>query len=301
LFYLYLEGIKKGWNVYPRRANTSGVCYQEDYYEVPKNNHPPTIVLENSEEGYFETNVFGVNESIYPEIRNKFINGDKLTIDDYTFLADFIIQLKLRNPIWKSFLDSTVHHWSERLVAAIIMKDLPPEMGRISEPVRQYVTEMMVQNFKADPELANKARLFSLNERAKADNPNNARIREALLNSCWTMIDVSTTAQVNFITSDNPGYSLTKAGRVINIKFAGEFTFMLPLTSKHCLKISDKGNPSQKPAQGYLTLNRKGISDVDTVLFNYASSQVINKLVLAERGNELSFLQNLLKMASEQG
>ena len=109
LFYLYLEGIKKGWNVYPRRSNTSGVCYQEDYYEVPKNNHS-TVVLDNSENGYVES-VLGVNESLYPAIRNKFLLGDNLTREDYIFLSDFIVQLKLRNPIWHNLIRKQAPKW----------------------------------------------------------------------------------------------------------------------------------------------------------------------------------------------
>ena len=136
-------------------------------------------------------------------------------------------------------------------------------------------------------------------ERTKNNNPNNQRVREAILNACWTIIDIPTSAKFNFITSDNPGFSFDPSGQVVNNMFMGEFSFMLPLTSKHCLKISSRGNPSQKPTLGYLTFNRKQITDHETLLVNIAAAQVINKLILSEREDELAYYLRLIKVAKK--
>lgn len=298
-FSLDLEAVKKGWNVGPRRANVSGVCYNEDYYEVPKNNHPPTIVFDDDNKGYVESAVLGMNESRYPEIRNKFILGENLTIDDYTFLTDFIIQLKLRNPIWYNTINQRINGWLDTSFANSMEKvKVHPRFQRIPEPLRTQVAEAVLNNFKEDPAIATKMRLHSLIERTKNNNPNNQRVREAILNACWTMVDVSATAKFNFMTSDNPGFSFDQNGQVVNNMFQGDFSFMLPLTSRHCLKISSRGNPQQKPALGYLTLNRKQITDHETLLMNIATAQVINKLILSERDFELSYHQRLMKVAA---
>lgn len=293
-----LEGAKKGWQVKPYPSNIGKVCYSKDYYEIPKTDYPTTIAFDDDSEGYVESTVLGVNESVYPSLRDKFIAGDTLTLDDYIFLSDFIIQLKLRNPIWYTTINQRIEGWLDNAFANSMEKiEAHPRFARIPEPLRSQVSQAVLDNFKEDPDIATKMRLHSLIERKKAGNPNNERIRTALLNSCWTMIDVADKAQFYFITSDNPGFSFDQSGQVVNNLFQGDYSFMLPLTSKHCLKISSRGTPTQKPSEGYLTLNRKQTTDLETLLMNIASSQIVTKLILSERDYELSYLERMMKIA----
>jgi Protein of unknown function (DUF4238) len=295
LFSVNLKVIGKNYKEKPKQKNISSICFLDDHYNI-FNEYDSTIFRFNQyDELYLESTVFGKTESKYKEIRDRILLGNNVTSEDINYFADFIVQLKLRNKFWyENILKKNSKEWIQNSMNNILQEmEEKGLFSHIPKGIKQLkINEIKLKNI-LDEDFPKKIQLHSLIERHNPNNPHNIIIRKALLLASWVIWEVPETSKHFFITSDNPGYSIGISGEPENTRFKDKFTFYLPLTSRHCLVITDDEKCNRLP-----TISKYLVSENTVRVMNLHTCHIINERILGERKNEFEELNNFLKTFS---
>lgn len=278
---LDIRKMQKGFNEYPRKNQPGKICYIEDYYTISEDYNDPQFSFDQYHDLFIESDVLTRLENKYNDIYNKLTSSQFITLSEAKDFSDFIILMKLRNPYEEKImrdkipglLDSSIDDAAEK------MKDNPRYIALPDELKRFLVDDIKERNRK-DFHYPKKVLLFTLISRHTAEN--NAKFQKEIVDSSWRILQ----APINgpyFITSDNPGFSITSKDELIyNTKFIDDFSFYLPLSPNYCLLITDydKDNCYSE------NLDRKNIgrfrASSQFVLFiNDKSIQRVNQLLIA--------------------
>lgn len=287
-FTLDIRKVLKGFNEFPRDSNPSKICYFEDYYKI--------------EEGVFDQNVFNELfvelevlknlEDKYLGLYQKVITENQLSLDDSILIANFIVQLKLRNPYWYNNQQTKI---KKEVIDSATLESFEFE-GRfdsIPKELKQFALDLLLEKISNNPKFDKMFQLRTLIRRYKEQEELNNGVIKAMVNCKWNILCAPDYGPF-FITTDNPGISLGIDKLFYNTRFTGGFTFYLPLSPKYCLCITDyeKDNVllERKPFKQVEKLN---INQETVFGINDSLIQRVNKLLIAADKSYLSAIRSL--------
>lgn len=229
---------RNGREVFETQRYPVEVCRSKDFYTIK-----PTYLKANKDmvglKPMFLESQFGLYESKYPKLLTKVKRGQRyLQREDSRLLIYTVFDFKLRN---KYFRDTTITNLREQVFDQVAdeSKDLIQAYAQAGIP---GVTEEILlaelakakERHIADPEFPDKTHIASLSKRKTSTDSLYDFIIDHLLQFEWLIIE----SDQGFITTDNPGVSVDKKGRVQNTKFDEDFFFIMPLTPSICIGIS---------------------------------------------------------------
>ena len=230
--------LKNGRAVFETQRYPVEVCRSKDFYTIK-----PTYVKANKEmiglKPLFLESQFGLYESKYPKLLAKLKRGQEyLQREDARLLIYTVFDFKLRN---KYFRDTTITNLREQVFDQVAgdFKDLIQAYAQagipgVTEETLLAEMEKAKEQHMAAPEFSDKTHIASLSKRKTSRDSFYNFITDHLLQFEWLIIK----SDQGFITTDNPGVSVDKKGRVQNTKFDEDFFFIMPLTPSICIGIS---------------------------------------------------------------
>ncbi len=137
--------------------------------------------------------------------------------------------------------------------------------------------------------------LQTLVNRANESFEMNEIYRQAIINSRWHLLIAGEGSF--FVTSDNPGFSITPADdKIYNSKFNEGFSFYFPISPSHCLFITDfEMDDCYSEQKDNKIITRTTISSDFVLWINDNSIQNINELIIASDDWYLSQIMELNK------
>lgn len=270
--------------------NSGQICYDINFYTI---NEPLEYNLNEFDELHVESKVLNSSENKYKKIINKLLEQKELNLNESIFLSDFIIQLKQRNPYYLKNSEKNLKSTSEKAKANMFnklkdnirFKHMPPALLR-------YEIEKEMYKIKSRSNIVRSAQLKGIIEKSDHESKSIERFREAILNCQFTLLN-SSDSDMSFITSDNPGYSISNNGNLENTKFKDGFTYYLPLTSKYCLKFSDNcfDNFYSNKSESKQLISKK-VENKEVEFININSSRLVNKIIISDCLETIIQVQN---------
>lgn len=98
----------------------------------------------------------------------------------------------------------------------------------------ERVAANMKQEILGDPDFAKHSHLATMMGRETAGSAIQDKFVQTMIRFKFKLM----ISYGEFITSDNPGWSIGQDNQLHNIKFDEDFHYLVPLTPKHCLSIS---------------------------------------------------------------
>jgi hypothetical protein len=239
---------------YPRKVTPAAICYDKDFCTL-------TPEFKNLYTGYqdfdplFLEEKFFLYENKYPGIINKIKNGDSfLNIDDAKTFLYSCLDFKIRNNYFRD-IHSDLRRNTLNDPTGIIKYKTDPEFQKvkdrfnISQGQAIDIIDGIRFNILNDDNFTKNSHIAALVARYTSNYSHHDVIISNLLYYKWKFI----LSNNEFITSDNPGWSLDKNNQVHNTKFDKDFQFLMPITPRHCLAITDSeldleyyNNPTKK-------------------------------------------------------
>ena len=230
--------LKLGKKPYPLQVVPAAICYGKDFYALTdafKRIYPSFKDLDRN----FLEEKFHRYEREYTGIINKIKEGKPiLTAAEAEMLLFSLIDFKLRNQYLRIK--------NEQLRRDVVENVLGEGKAKHGWP---EVAAAMKEEILSDPEFAKHSHLATMISRAeKGSTVQEQFVRKMMRYNFRLMISYG-----EFITSDNPGWTVDQNYKVHNIKFDENFHYIMPLTPRHCLSISYNDfdfayarNPSEK-------------------------------------------------------
>ena len=214
------------------------VCYELNYFKV---NSKDNLLLHKLKDQYhIEKNVFKKQENTYPKLLKKvtFPTLSFLSIQksDALFFLEFLITIKRRNPFYRKHI---IKHYKEYVASDRFKKDveigidISKKIDKIDplEYLKNYIEEVTISKDKQS-DMYLQGFLDENNRTAK-------KAAEILLR--YKLFIYHAPFESEFITSDNPGFSILPDNQLLSFGGFGEtFKFIFPLTPKCCLFIASK-------------------------------------------------------------
>ncbi len=279
---LDISKVKKGYKEYIRKKKPAQVCYEHEYYSISDTLRTDAFGLNNFEELFIESILLRKIEERYNTLFSKITRDTSIALKDAIDWSDFIIQMKIRNPYYQKNIKRNQDKWVEDSMRDIY-KQLPQE-GRylnVPEEIKKAMNDSIVDKYKADIDFSKKIQLSTIINR-DSDNPlTNERFRQALINCQWYLLIAE--KEPYFITSDNPGFSVTDQDNLIyNTRFINHFSFYFPLSPNYCLLINDHNlDNSYKEQHMNKPIIKTTVSPSLIIWVNNKTIQLINKLLIA--------------------
>lgn len=229
--------LKKDYKTISPRS-VGQVCYQPYYFKV---NSKDNLLLHKLEDQYhIEKNVFKKQENAYPKLLKKVkfsaLSFVPLKKSDVIFFLEILITIKRRNPIYRKQI---IDQYKEYVASDRFKKDI--EIGiEISKKIdkidpieylKNYIEEVAINKDKQSD--------MYLQGFLDKDNKTDKNAAETLLQ--YKLFIYQAPFGSEFITSDNPGFTLLPDNQLLSFGGFGEtFKFIFPLTPKCCLFITSK-------------------------------------------------------------
>jgi hypothetical protein len=275
-----------GYSTKPKVSQPKKICYLEDYYKIEKGVFNNT--LNDYDDLFIEKKVLTALEEKYGQLCQKLIDDTEISITEAIYLADFIIQMKIRNPYWLKTIERKKDEWIEESMNNVLANSehKNPLFSHIPDELKKDIHEYVRIKNKSDAKFSKSVQLFGLIQRNLQKPETSSKTREAIVNCTWLLL----IAPINgpyFITSDNPGFSVAKDG-TYNTKFNKEFLFYFPLSPQYCLLITDTKKDSSYSNETTKTILKTHI-DHNTINYINGQSHIhINSLLIASDNLYLS-------------
>lgn len=237
LISLDLSLVLKGLEVKLRYKEPKQVCYIENYYKILNENY---FNLNEYEENFIELQAFSKLENSYRIVIKKLLETCEVDNAQANILSDFILNLKIRNPSFNKFIE---HHkeYNIQVAKKILYEKLMNDFSTSSLPYS--FIKMKLDSFGdrvlKSPAFNKSIQLKQIIDKTDINSSSIEKFRKEILDCKWYLLD-SQNCDCSFITSDNPGISITNAGVLENIRFKGGFKFYFPLNERYCLYFSDQ-------------------------------------------------------------
>jgi len=258
--------LKLGKKPYPLAVTPAGICYGKDFYALTDEFKKFYPTFAGYDRNFLEEK-FHLYENSYPAIINKIKNGDPLlSAAEAKVLLYSLIDFKLRNHYLRDK--------NEQLRRDVVHNVLGSTK---SSPLVKQAAASIKDNILSDPEFAKHSHLATM----MARETSGSSVQDLFV---ATMIRYKFKLMISygeFITSDNPGWTISKDNKLHNIKFDQDFHYLMPLTPRHCLSISHNdldnnyiNDPGKKKlyasyidAETIVTINRLSIDHFSNYLF----------------------------------
>src|ERR1700744_940439 len=117
---LNLANLKKGYSTPIKHFYPKQICYVKNYYEITQELRHEFSSLVDYDDLFVESEVLNGIESHYPRLFDQIIRNRFLLPDDANMMADFMIQLKLRNPYWRDYIVAkNIDKWIDELIDVV--------------------------------------------------------------------------------------------------------------------------------------------------------------------------------------
>jgi hypothetical protein len=252
--------LKRGKKPYPLQVVPAAICYGSDFYALtdefktlfPRFRDYDRLFLENRFHRY---------ENVYPAIIGKIKKGiPVLTTAVAELLLFALIDFKLRNVY--------LREKNEQLRRDVVEKVFGEAKA---SPVLQQVAGSMKGEILNDPKFAKHSHLATMMAREAAGSSVQEKFVRTMMRYKFKLM----VSYGEFITSDNPGWTVSEDNKLHNIKFDENFHFLMPLTPMHCLSISHndpdlvyENDPSQKKLYPVIA-DQEMISDINRLSINH--------------------------------
>lgn len=281
VYVLDMVKVKKGFKETPHKRHINDICYQDNLYAIEQNKSHDSLGLDQFESLIVETTVLHRLENRYPQLLELMTTKNEIDYADVLDIADFILQMKLRNPFHlKGTIEKNKTEWVSTIAPDIVYND--DRFSGVPAHIREEVVRQL-RFLGEDPSYAKGLQLFSLIERAHPDLKKNERIRQAVIDSTWELLEIPDTgSRFTWITSDNPGVAMDRDGLYYNTRFKNGFTFYFPLSPRYCLKITDAQQDFTYSKQAVCkSVHHTVLKPVEVLQINDCLIQRINKLIIA--------------------
>lgn len=279
---LNIGNMRKGYRKEVRSATPAQVCYLPDYYTIQSTETQKTFRLDAYSALHIEQHIFSAMENKYSSIIQLLLNQPVLLLRDATDLVDFIIQMKIRNPYFETrIIGKNSFDWVETILSDL--QRLEARNGayaHLSAEKKQDAIDQLKDRIRNNSNFAKEIQQRALIERSKSDSPSNIKLRDAILKSGWQIFEAPETGPY-FITSDNPGVSVSKGGIYHNSKFNEEAFFFFPLSPRLCLVITDIDDDVFDYTLGFKSTHRNKLDAGTVIHVNNSLIQVANNLLIA--------------------
>jgi hypothetical protein len=221
------------------RKSISQVCYTPDQFKIQRDE--TKLIHGISDPLYIEKHLFARHENAYGRLLEQLLNPGfadfAVEQDDIRLFLEILVTIKRRNPtIRKRMQDDTKTHFN----SGQFQQDIKPyiDLSRKVQPeidpeeyLRKYIQVVNTEKSKLDDMYL---------ERFLRDQQITAKIVGTLMEHRIFIYEASMPEE--FITSDNPGFTLV-GDRVLNVGGLSEaFIYVFPLTSGRCLIIDGADN-----------------------------------------------------------
>jgi hypothetical protein len=278
LYTLDVSKVKKGVPHFVRHAQPGGICYIEHYYTIPQARNNAIFKLDGLSALFVESTVLTTLERKYAkDLYPKLCSGDSLSLDDANDLADFILQLKFRNPFHYNSMKGKMPEMIEDVMAKISENAFQPgaRFSHIPRFIRESIVDKVKQEAIDNPLFSKQMQLSRFVEEYK-DPKKRQMLRNAILGASWFLLKSPSDGPF-FITSDNPGFATAPDGLNYNTKFVDGFAFYFPVSPVYCLLITDLIGP----ARNFGNIIHQEIDASSVIGINDRAIQQVNRLLIA--------------------
>jgi hypothetical protein len=222
------------------------VCYKTNYFKLKQEDN--LFVLKFKDKNYIEKNVFKKQENGYPKLLKKLTFSSilipVLTRSEARLLLEIILTIKRRNPSSRKQL---IEDYKQYITSEEFKKAVAPgiEIGKKLDSIDPEVYfEKFIKNIKTNEDKQGDIYLERFVDEEDNIIPDLANF---LLK--YKIFIYHAPAGTEFITSDNPGFTMFPNGNLLSSGgFAHPFTYLFPLTPKCCFYISHQFLESNKLA-----------------------------------------------------
>lgn len=261
-----------------RTCSPSQICYEIDLYTIQKDE---TLLLNNIKDRYIiEKQSFKKQENRYRKILTEVVkySTSPFIIDktNYHLFLEFIVTLKRRNPFLKNHLASA---FPKKIEQEFKKNNLRDFLKRISKEVGDKVDldaylEDYSTNKISEPEKLNDLYLSRFID-----------IKDSILTT--VTLDLYKHTQMllfapvgsQFITSDNPGFTIIGNDAIPFGGFGGLFQFYFPLTPTCCLLIDSSKTENKSTIEKTVYPTLVNVFAVDRI--NAFSKSLSNKSIFS--------------------
>lgn len=290
LFCLDIVLVRKGLNFHVRKTTPKKVCKHDYLYQIKDEDFIFLNDKEIKNPLFLELMAFKKFEDKYVKVKDKLLKKKKLLLKEATVLANFILDLKIRNPKFLEKIQGIIDEFTPNSINKIVT-ELQTDFPQIKEQFKLYITEFLekklIKNTLNSENFARQMGIaFLVNRSDKKSSIRNEFI-DRLLKLKWFVYVIL--SEDEFITNDNPGFSLDSNVSFYNTLFEGDFQFHLPLDSKNCLVFN--GN----------VLDNDIIKDdfIKEIDFRIADSNFVNQVNVGQIIYSIQFLYSKSKSTLE--
>ena len=232
-FKQFFQKIKKHGNITIK--SISQVCYEEYYFKLHKEDN--LFLTKFKDHNYIEKNVFKKQENQYPKLLKKitFPSLSLISISklDASAFLETLITIKRRNPTYRKVIIEDF----KKMVTSDKFRAQAEQGFEISRKIDKIDPELFFENYvKESTTNVEKQSDFYLQVFLDQENRTTENTVQLLMK--YRIYVYHAPFGIEYITSDNPGYTLMQDGRLFSFgAFGMPFTFIFPLTPKCCLLI----------------------------------------------------------------
>jgi hypothetical protein len=222
------------------------VCYKPYYFKIQQEDN--LFVLKFKDKNHIEKNVFKRQENGYPKLLKKLTSSSilipVLTRSEARLLLEIILTIKRRNPSSRKRL---IEDYKQYITSEEFKKRVAPGI-EIAKKLDTIDPEIYLENFINDVN-TNEDKQGDIYLERFVDEEDNIIPGLAKYLLQYKIFIYHAPAGSEFITSDNPGFTMFPNGNLLSSGgFGHPFTYLFPLTPKCCLYISHQFLESNKLA-----------------------------------------------------
>lgn len=262
------------------------VCKIPDFYTIEDKLKEKFKDLEDLEAFHVEE-LFHIYEREYPRlltlIKNK---AASLSFSDAFLFLYAIIDIKIRN---QHFRQTAIEDKKEGVIDKLFnqyRKEIDnaevPAFFRMTKEEMLATMDRTREELMSNPDYAKNSHISTLIGENKTGSDIHMRILSRLFKYEWMIFE----SDSQFITTDNPGFSIDDSTRVHNTKFAENIMFFMPLTPSFCLGINTvifDQNLVKDRSQKLLNFSKAPLNFVNTI--NQSQTHYITKYLFSSTKN----------------
>lgn len=268
-------------------CSPSQICYEIDIYTIQKDE---TLLVNNINDRYIiEKQSFKKQENKYREILAEIVEYSEtpFVVDktDYRLFLEFIVTLKRRSPFFKNHLASA---FAKKIEQEFKKNSLREFLKRISKEVGDDVdVDAYLEDYSTN----------KITEPAKLSDiylSGFINMKDSILTTVtndlykYKQILLFTPIGSQFITSDNPGFTIIENDVIPFGGFGGLFQFYFPLTPTCCLLIDSSKTETKSTIEKVIYPSLINVFSVDKI--NAYTKRLSNKSIFS---NSKSILEGV--------
>jgi hypothetical protein len=239
---LKIKGNYPGSSPAPKRYNKSEICKLTDFYNL---NDLATLKEKNAFEfNYVEKYGFPYENSELKRVFDLLEYGPQFFHSDAYRLLVILFNLKRRNPTFLNFIlnhpNESLDEFVDQAIGSIKedfakseFRDLPIDFEQLKEEQKE---KMRKSDHRSDMHKHLLIDSLEVNDEGEKE-----RMKQFL---SYQFILFSTTPDVPFVISDNPGFTLTNSNQVFNLDIGHTHKMVFPISALSSLVINFNRDPS---------------------------------------------------------